>query len=70
MRNMCIICQSKSFVFMLVGYSNNYVFDFSNVVLQSLITLRSFKMYMYFIYQLNGYWRKNELNCYLIDRLI
>lgn len=45
------------FFLVLVGYSNNYVFDFSNVVLQSLINLRSFKMYMYFIYQLYGYRR-------------
>lgn len=58
------------FFLVLVGYSINYVFDFSNVVLQSLINLRSFKMYMYFIYQLYGYRRINELNCNLIDRLI
>lgn len=30
---------------MIVGYSDNYVFDFSNVVSQSLIYVRSFKMY-------------------------
>lgn len=66
----CVLFANQNHYFMIVGYSNNYVFDFSNVVLQSLINVRPFKMYMYFLYQLHGYRRINELNCNFIDRLI
>lgn len=66
----CVLFANQNHYFLKIGYSNNYVFDFSNVVLQSLINVRSFKMYMYFLYKLYGYRRINELNCNLIDRLI